>query len=240
MRTRSLSLWAALVLLVSLSGAWAQSGDAAPALPKGIDPALLAKAKAGDADAAFRLSLRYSDLGNQKESCRWARIAAEDGNAVEQVALASFYEFGSNLCAVARDYTQAAYWYRKAAEQGEAGAQFALGNLYQDGHGVPQDYAQATIWWRKAANQGIAEAQYNVGMQYALGQGVPQDYVEAYFWLDLSAAGNVVGISPSHAAKLREEAAKSRDLAASFLTSADLLRAQERARKWFEDHPAKP
>lgn len=39
----------------------------------------------------------------------------------------------------------------------------------------------------------------------------------------------------------REElAAKSRDEAASHLTPADLSREQERARKWFEAHQAKP
>jgi hypothetical protein len=40
-----------LVLLVSVSGARAQSGDAAPTQTKGIDPVLLAKAQAGDATA---------------------------------------------------------------------------------------------------------------------------------------------------------------------------------------------
>jgi hypothetical protein len=59
MGTRFLSLWAALVLLVLSSGAWAQSSHAAPTQSKGIDPAVLAKAKAGDAVAEFLVGLVY-------------------------------------------------------------------------------------------------------------------------------------------------------------------------------------
>jgi TPR repeat protein len=62
---------------------------------------------------------------------------------------------------------------------------------------------------------------------------VPQDFAEAYFWFDLAAAGNVSGVT-------QKDTAKTRDDAASHLTPADLSREQERARKWFEDHPAKP
>ncbi|MGC1361021.1 MAG: tetratricopeptide repeat protein [Silvibacterium sp.] len=126
---------------------------------------------------------------------------------------------------------------KEQAAGGDAEAQYNLGDLYAFGPGVPQDYALAAIWYRKAAEQGSAQAQYMLGGAYATGQGVPQDYAEAYFWLDLSAAGKVTGIGPKGTAKLREEAAKTRDLAASFLTPADLSRVQERARKWFEDHP---
>lgn len=55
---------------------------------------------------------------------------------------------------------------------------------------------------------------------------------EAYFWLDLAAAGK-----PRHVKQ--EELAKYRDEAASHLSNTALLRTQERARKWFEDHTAK-
>ena len=119
------------------------------------------------------------------------------------------------------------------AVTGYPDAQYILATGYLTGHGVPQDYAQAAIWYRKAAEQGFAEAQSALGGLYINGIGVPQDYAEAYFWLDLAAAGNVGGLNS-------ENIAKSRDLAASHLDSAVLLRTQERARNWFEDHPAKP
>ena len=185
MRIQFFRLWAVLALLSCLSGAWGQSIKSQPVKTKGIDPALLANAKAGDAEAEFYLSLRYFDLGNQKESCRWVRAAAENGDAVAQVALAGFYEFGStgsNLCTVAKDYSQAAFWYRKAADQGKPGAEFALGNLYGNGQGVPQDLVQAVDWWRKAADQNIADAQYNLGVAYLNGEGVPVDYTEGIKW----------------------------------------------------------
>jgi TPR repeat protein len=112
-------------------------------------------------------------------------------------------------------------------------AQHNLGFAYGVGQGLPQDYGQAAFWYRKAADQGNAEAQLGLGLLYAQGQGVPQDYVEAYFWFDLAAAGK---LDTANA----EAATKNRDRAASYLTPTDLSGAQERARKWFEDHPAKP
>jgi TPR repeat protein len=62
---------------------------------------------------------------------------------------------------------------------------------------------------------------------------VPRDYAEAYFWYDLAAAGELDATDSQRAAKYRGEAA-------SHLTPADLSRAQERVRKWFEAHQAKP
>lgn len=47
-RVRFFNLWVALAMLVCIATVWAQS--------KGIDPALLAKAKAGDADAEEQVS----------------------------------------------------------------------------------------------------------------------------------------------------------------------------------------
>jgi hypothetical protein len=134
---------------------------------------------------------------------------------------------------VPQDYAEAAVWFRKAAEQGYAYAQSMLGHAYENGQGVPQDYAQAALWYGKAAEQGDALAQWSLGTLYEYGHGVPQDYAEAYFWLNLAASGRIEGIK-------QEDVAKERDAAASHLTPADLSRAQERARQWFENHPAKP
>lgn len=122
---------------------------------------------------------------------------------------------------------------KQQAASGEADAQCGLGRMYEFGWGVPQDFTKAAIWLRKAAEQGSALSQMDLGTLYAIGQGVPQDYAEAYFWFDLAVAGKLD--SPD-----AENAMKDRDQAASRLIPTDLSRAQERARKWFEDHPAKP
>jgi hypothetical protein len=105
--------------------------------------------------------------------------------------------------------------------------------MYVIGQGVPQDYAQAVAWWRKAAEQGEAEAQWRLGYLYFNGSGVPQDFAEAYFWYDLAAAGKLD-------APFAKDVATLRDAIASHLTPDDLSREQERARKWFVVHQAKP
>ena len=76
-------------------------------------------------------------------------------------------------------------------------------------------------------------ARYGLGILFRDGQGVTQDYGEAYFWFDLAAAGKLPAASV-------EDATRFRDQAASMLAPIDLLRVQERARKWFEDHPVNP
>jgi TPR repeat protein len=302
MTARSLSLWAALLLPVLASGAWAQTSDAAEAQSKGIDPALLAKAKAGNADAEFSLAKSYANLGNLKESHRWHLMAAQNGNVIAMTIVAADYEFGRNVArddglafswyhkaadkgnliaitnigdlyergvgvqqdltqamtwylkaadqnyamaqhniglmyfsgnGVQQDYEQSAKWFRKAAEQGLFLSQSYLGRLYEVGHGVPQDYVQAAMWYRKAAEQGDSLAQWGLSSLYESGKGVTQDYKEAYFLLNLATATNIEGVK-------QEDMDSFRDEVASHLTPADLSREQERAQKWFEDHPAKP
>jgi len=174
-KMRIFHLWVGLAMLVCIATVWAQS--------KGIDPALLAKAKAGDADAEFRISISYANLGNLRESHRWNLLAAQNGNVVAQLVLGEMYVNGSAQGIVPKDYAQAAVWFRKAAEQGDADAQDELASLYYNGQGVPQDYSQAAIWWRKAAEQGEANSQYNLGLAYFNGQGVPQDYAQAVVWI---------------------------------------------------------
>jgi len=149
----------------------------------GIPQKLLAKAKAGDADAQFSLGWLY-DQGqgvtqDYAQAAAWYRKAAEQGDASAQFNLGSLYRQGRG---VPQDYAQATAWYRRAAEQGLARAQYNLGVAYDNGQGVTQDYAQAATWWHKAAEQGAANAQYNLGLLYDNGQGVTQDYAQAATW----------------------------------------------------------
>jgi hypothetical protein len=145
------------LLATALSSAAAQA-PATPPTP--VDPALLAKATAGDVAAEVQAGDAYS-AGNG--SPRDARQRAAD-------------------------YAQAAAWYRKAADQGNIAAQIHLAELYRDGRGVPRDMEQAVAWYRKAADKGDAGAQGSLGLLYSVGMGVPQDYIEAYYWLCLAAA----------------------------------------------------
>jgi hypothetical protein len=215
-----------------------ETGDAAGfGVPQDYGQAAIWSHKAaeqGNATAQFELGILYvrgeGVPQDYTQAVAWYRKAADQGALAAQKAMAAAYESGRG---VPQDYAQAAIWWRKAAEQGDARAEWFLARAFGSGQGVPQDYAQAAIWFRKAAEQGIANAQYFLGRQYESGLGVPQDYAEAYFWLDLAAVGTLDD-------PFAKNATKSRDEAASMLIPADLSREQERARKWFEDHPPKP
>lgn len=147
----------AMLFASALVPALAQTASSPTA---GVDPAVAAKANAGDVAAQVL-------VGDS--------VAAGNGQARTAKQLAE-------------DYKQAAEWYRKAAEKGDIAGEMRLAALYRDGRGVAHDMAQAAEWYRKAAEQGDATAQATLGVLYSLGQGVPHNDVEAYYWLDLAAA----------------------------------------------------
>jgi TPR repeat protein len=124
-----------------------------------VNPALLAKATAGDAASQVLVGEAY---------------ATGNGGPRDSRQLTA-------------DYQQAAGWYRKAADQGSIVAQIHLADLYRDGRGVARDTAQAVEWYRKAADQGDSGAQGTLGILYSVGMGVTRDDVEAYYWLCLAA-----------------------------------------------------
>jgi len=152
-----------------------------PAQPSGIDPALMAKASAGNPDAQFRVGAQY-ELGahvtaDPAQAAAWYRKAADQGFAQAQHSLGVLYESGSGVPA---DPKAAAQWYRKAAEQGFAPAQFSLGLCYVHGKGVPQDFGQALAWYGKAAKQNNSDAMLNLAFLYHNGQGVPKDEARSF------------------------------------------------------------
>ena len=235
MRARFLILGAALVLFVSVSGARAQSGDAAPTQTKGIDPALLEKANEGDAAAEFHVGSDFDDgIGvkqDQTEAAVWYRKAAAQGSAPAQYSLGCLYVFGHG---VPVDISRGILLIRESADQGYTAAQSTLGSYYQRGKYVPQDYLQAASWYRKAAERGDSFSQGNLALLYESGSGVPKDRSEAYFWMDLAVAyaSNFFGDAP-------QEWISDRDRMAAHLTKDEILKAQERARIWFAAHQAK-
>jgi TPR repeat protein len=152
-----------LVCLATLAAALLamQVSMRAQAAGPAIDPALVAKASAGDAAAQVAVGERY------------AAHAAELHDAAE----------------AAEAYRTAAAWYRKAAQQASIPADMHLAQLYRDGgKGFARDMPQAAEWYRKAAELGDGTAQATLGLLYSIGQGVPQSDVEAYFWLNLAAS----------------------------------------------------
>lgn len=157
--------------------AWISTGSFAQgSAPTGIDPALMAKASAGNPDAQFRIGTQY-ELGNRvpkdpAQAAAWYRKAADQGDVRAQHSLGFLYEKGSG---VPPDNAVAAQWYRKAADQGFAPAQFSLGLCYVHGKGVPQNYAEAVTWYEKAAQQKNTDAMMNLAYLYHTGEGLPRD-----------------------------------------------------------------
>lgn len=112
-------------------------------------------AKAGNAEAQYRLGLMY-ELGrgvrqDYQEAVRWYKLAAAQSIASAQSALAMMYYRGQG---VPMDDREAAHWFGLAAEQGLVSAQSIIGLLYFTGQGVPQDYVLAHKWLNLAAAAG--------------------------------------------------------------------------------------
>jgi TPR repeat protein len=102
--------------LLCVSGAWAQSTNA-PAQNKGIDPALLAKAKAGDASAQYSLGYAYENgkgaPQDYAQAVEWYEKAALQGYAAAQGALGLMYERNEGI---PQDYGEAYFWLDLAAQ----------------------------------------------------------------------------------------------------------------------------
>lgn len=78
--------------------------------------------------------------------------AAEQGDAVAQLMLGSFFCIG--MGGVDTDFVQAEYWIRKAADAGLAEARYSMGQSLEN-----SDQLQSMAWYLKAAWQGHLEAQ---------------------------------------------------------------------------------
>jgi hypothetical protein len=118
-----------------------------------IDPALVAKATAGDPQSILLVAKAYAAGSGVDQddtiAADWYRKAADQGNIEAEIRLAECYRDGRGR---ARDMAQAAAWYRKAAEQGDPAAQATLGLLYSVGQGVGRDDVEAFFWFDLAAS----------------------------------------------------------------------------------------
>jgi TPR repeat protein len=147
---------------------------------------------------------------NWFEACRWYDMAAQQGDASAQCALAACYASGKG---VKRDIAHAFHWFEKAAAQNLPQAQWNLGELYATGlPGVEPDPKKATQlckraanagfapasatlgalfarankheravrWWTLAAEQGDLESLFNLGQAHRLGLGIAKDEAKAF------------------------------------------------------------
>jgi TPR repeat protein len=131
----------------------------------------MARAAAGDAEAALNLGLLY-DLGrgvpqNSLMAFSWYLQAAEAGLAQAAFNVAVMLDSG----AVPRDGAEAALWYARAAAAGYHRAQYALAQLYAAGDGVPRNPATAEAWCRAAARGGLGAASARLPALMRAGRG---------------------------------------------------------------------
>ena len=171
---------------------------------------LLASIPAGAAEAAM----------SERERAETRLLAEWVGQPEQQFKLANVYYSGDG---VPTDYAEALKWYRLAAEQGLAESQHMLGVIYDRGEGVPANAVEAVNWYREAGEQGYVPAQFELGNKYADGEGVPQNFAEAYVWYSLAAASG------------HDKARRERDKYARKLTNAEIIEAQQRATRLFEE-----
>ena len=177
-------------------------------------PALLERARAGDAAAQYAAGKIYRDgqgvAENFTEALRWFRKAADAGNADAEDALGFLYDSGQG---VPENHVEAVRWYRKAAAQGNPDAEFNLASLYDTGQGVPQDHAGAVHWYRRAASHGDADAQFNLGVIC----DEAHNYTEAARWYR-EAAIHGMPVAETALAKLYEDGrGVPRDYVAAYL-----------------------
>lgn len=130
----------------------------------GTDPALLAKANAGEAAAQVQVGESYAAQHNLVQAAAWYKKAAEQNNIAGEMHLAVLYRDGGR--GFPRDMTQAAAWYRKAADQGDPVAQGTLATLYTLGQGVERSDVEAYYGLDLAAAvKGPNQAQYAANRQ---------------------------------------------------------------------------
>ena len=123
----------ALILAVTLIAAAATSLPAPPlaqsqAPPKGMDPQLLARANAGDANSQYLVAFAYQNgVGVPKDlaqAAKWYRKAPEGGNRRSMEILGTMYERG--LGGLLKDDVQAVVWFWSFAAYNPPGSAHTL------------------------------------------------------------------------------------------------------------------
>jgi TPR repeat protein len=168
-----------VICLIILAGSFilqiAQWDDPLVDLSRKELRSLTAKGEAGNADAAFCLSLYYW-LSDPAKEAYWRERAATGGNLKAQ------YKMESYLRQKGAD-EEAMEWLRKSAAGGYAPAQRSLGVSYRHGAGVSLNLKQAEYWYTKAAKQGSWFAMYELSILLCDTRKDEAGLTEAYRWL---------------------------------------------------------
>ena len=124
-----------------------------------------ALADGGDAEAQFRLGMKFAREGagqDYAQAARWYLKAADQKHAPAQFKPASMYAAGQG---VTRDDAQSMGWMQKAADLGDAGAQYHIGMKHHRASldGKPENASESRIqaykWLQLASAQGYRTSQ---------------------------------------------------------------------------------
>lgn len=142
------------------------------------------------------------------------------------LASPAYADFHYGLVAYNRDdYETAFREFQKAAENGNLKAYNALGMMYLSGKGVYQDSTKGLDWYTRAAEKGHAASQFNLGQIYSAGYGgVKVDNNSALIWFIIAESNG------NKFAKLN------REFLTKKMTSPQIEKAQEMAKKWMAKH----
>ncbi len=120
----------------------------------------------------------YSTVGPESE--RWAKMAAEEGDAN------GHYYLGHHLN-VKKDWKEALKCYVAAFEKGKLESALSIASIYTTGgFGILQDYGAAMRWLEKVPEH--PNAQFAIGERHRQGWGVAKNYILAKRWYMKSAA----------------------------------------------------
>lgn len=198
-------------------------------LPLPPDPALVARAEAGDAGAMAELGYHYScGLANTvpEKAAYWFARAAEAGDSDAPFEIALLIQNGFLDSWEGRSLLD---WVTLAATRGNAFATYNLALKYRFGlMGIPRDDVQAVRWFTVSAERdGDPEAMERLAEHYARGLGVPRRDDLAILWYRRAAiAGNIC--SKSYGA-LRRYGIKTFGTDPKDSDEARAIRAQARA-----------
>lgn len=147
------------------------------------------KAEMGDAQAQAELAEGFMKLGGSldqagagddyTESVKWAKKAAEQGNADAMWVLALAYEHGRG---VDESVDVAIECYEQGAELGNASCQHSLGCYYARGDYLKKDNKKAFELFQKSAAQGYGLAMKDLGRCFQFGTGCMGNMKTALEW----------------------------------------------------------
>lgn len=156
---------------------------------------LLTKAKNGDVDAIYNVSLCYQygylDVEpDNEQAIFWAKKAADLGNSDAMTDLGIYYLSFEN------NWKKAKKYFDKAVKLDNPQAYYMLGYCYSIGLNVRKNIKKGISYLEKASELGSSTADYQLGVIYYAGQDVTKDNGKAFnYYLKSAERGNAVAQS---------------------------------------------